>query len=154
MLPINTFKTIIKYTPLISIDLVIQNKFGDVLLGLRNNRPAQGFWFVPGGRILKDESMVEAFKRLTLNELGVEFEISQAELIGPYEHFYVDNVTGENFSTHYIALGYRLVVDELPNLPKAQHYDYKWLSVEELLLDSTVHQHSRWYFDKTATDTI
>lgn len=154
MLPINTFKTIIKHTPLVSIDLVIQNNFGDVLLGLRNNRPAQGFWFVPGGRILKDESMVEAFKRLTLNELGVEFEISQAKLIGPYEHFYVDNITGENFSTHYIALGYRLVVDELPNLPKAQHCDYKWLSVEELLLDSNVHKHIRWYFDKTATDTI
>lgn len=154
MLPINTFKTIIKHTPLVSIDLVIQNKFGDVLLGLRNNRPAQCFWFVPGGRILKDETMSEAFKRLTLNELGVEFEICQAEIIGPFEHFYVDNITAENFSTHYIALGYRLVVDELPNLPKVQHCDYKWLSVEELLLDSTVHKHSRWYFDKTATDTI
>ncbi|KPZ72988.1 GDP-mannose mannosyl hydrolase [Shewanella sp. P1-14-1] len=153
MLPINTFKTIIKHTPLISIDLVIQNKFGDVLLGLRNNRPAQGFWFVPGGRILKDESMADAFKRLTLNELGVVFELSEAELIGPFEHFYDDNVTGENFSTHYIALGYRLIVGELPNLPKEQHCDYKWLSVEELLLDSTVHKHSRWYFDKTA-DTI
>jgi colanic acid biosynthesis protein WcaH len=149
-----TFSTVIKSAPLISIDLVVENTHGDFLFGCRNNRPAKGFWFVPGGRIMKDESMADAFKRLTLNELGVEFKICQAECIGPFEHFYSDNVTGENFSTHYIALGYRLVVDALPNLPKEQHCDYKWLSIEKLLLDSTVHKHSRWYFDKNATDTI
>lgn len=149
-----TFSTVIKSTPLVSIDLIIENGQGEFLFGYRNNRPAQGYWFVPGGRILKDESVVDAFKRLTLHELGVEFQLSQAKLIGPFEHFYSDNVTGADFSTHYIALGYRLVVDELPDLPKDQHCDYKWLSVENLLLDASVHKHSRWYFDKNATDTI
>jgi colanic acid biosynthesis protein WcaH len=47
-----TFKTVIASTPLISIDLVVKNTKGEYLLGYRNNRPAQGFWFVPGGRIL------------------------------------------------------------------------------------------------------
>ena len=112
MLPIDTFKTIIKNTPLISIDLIVYNQKGEVLLGKRNNRPAQGYWFVPGGRIQKNESMIAAFKRLTLNELGTEFCLSQAELIGPFEHFYTDNVSEENFSTHYIALGYRLVIND------------------------------------------
>ncbi len=65
LLPLNTFKTIIEHAPLISIDLVVENKQGEVLLGRRNNRPAQGYWFVPGGRILKDELMSDAFKRLT-----------------------------------------------------------------------------------------
>lgn len=152
MLPFETFKSIIKHTPLISIDLVVYNQKGEVLLGKRNNRPAQGCWFVPGGRIQKDELMSAAFKRLTKNELGEEFDISQAELIGPFEHLYEDNVSGKGFSTHYIALGYRLMVDEnLLELPTEQHNQYKWMSEEQLLNDLHVHKHSRWYFDSSAT---
>ena len=150
-LPLDTFKSIIEYTPLISIDLVVLNKKEQVLLGCRNNRPAQGFWFVPGGRIQKDETMSNAFKRLTLNELGVEFELHQAEFIGPFEHFYNDNVTGESFSTHYIALGYRLLVDESALLlPTEQHSQYTWMDMDELLSHPNVHKHSRWYFDSSA----
>ncbi len=150
-LPLATFTTVIKSTPLVSIDLVVQNEHDEVLLGYRNNRPAQGFLFVPGGRIFKDEPMETAFKRLTLNELGTEFSLSDAQLIGPFEHFYDDNVTGDDFSTHYIALGYRLRInlDQL-NLPLDQHSHYVWLSVEKLLLDQKVHKHSRWYFDPTS----
>ena len=147
----STFKTIIEYAPLVSIDLVIQNENEEVLLGYRNNRPAQGFLFVPGGRILKDESMTAAFKRLTLNELGTEFSLSNAQLIGPFEHFYHDNVMGDDFSTHYIALGYRLKVNSQQlNLPLDQHSHYVWMSVEKLLVDQKVHKHSRWYFDRSS----
>ncbi|MGI2130667.1 GDP-mannose mannosyl hydrolase [Shewanella baltica] len=151
MLPFEIFKMVIKNAPLISIDLIVSNQVGQILLGKRNNRPAQGYWFVPGGRIQKDESMSDAFKRLTLSELGVEFDFNQAELIGPFEHFYKDNVSVEFFSTHYIALGYRLLVDDkLLNLPTEQHNQYKWMSEEQLLIDSRVHKHSRWYFDSSA----
>lgn len=150
-LPLPTFKTIIEHAPLVSIDLVVQNENDEILLGYRNNRPAQGYLFVPGGRILKDESMETAFKRLTLNELGAELCLSKAQFIGPFEHFYDDNVTGDDFSTHYIALGYRLRInlDQL-NLPLDQHSHYVWMSVETLLLDQKVHKHSRWYFDPTS----
>ncbi|HGU2589280.1 TPA: NUDIX domain-containing protein, partial [Escherichia coli] len=47
------FATIVRSTPLISIDLIVENEFGEILLGKRINRPAQGYWFVPGGRVLK-----------------------------------------------------------------------------------------------------
>lgn len=148
MLPLNTFKTIIENTPLVSIDFVVYNQKGEVLLGKRNNRPAQGCWFVPGGRIKKDELMSAAFKRLTKNELGVEFNISQAELIGPFEHLYVDNVSGEDFSTHYIALGYRLIInDSLLSLPTEQHNQYIWLPETELLKHPNIHKHTLWYFN-------
>lgn len=152
LLPLSTFKTVIAHAPLISIDLIIQNYEGKILLGYRNNRPAQGYWFVPGGRIQKDETMAYAFKRLTLNELGVEFSLTQAELIGPFEHFYSDNFSGNDFSTHYIALGYRLVIDDTTLLlPTEQHSQYSWMSVDELLEHPNVHKHSRWYFENKTT---
>ena len=96
--------------------------------------------------------MSVAFKRLTLNELGAEFSLKQAEFIGPFEHFYTDNFSGDDFSTHYIALGYRLVVDDsLLVLPTEQHSQYRWMTVDELLAHPNVHKHSRWYLETIAT---
>lgn len=148
ILPSEIFKTVIEYSPLISIDLIIQNQEGKILVGLRKNRPAQSYWFVPGGRIQKNETMANAFKRLTINELGLAFSFTESEFIGPFEHFYEDNFSDEIFSTHYIALGYRLVIDDKQlKLPTDQHSQYRWMTVDELLNHSDVHLHSKWYFE-------
>lgn len=143
-----TFSAVIESTPLVSIDLVVKNKHGQALLGQRLNRPAKGFWFVPGGRILKNESLADAFKRLTLEELGQEFSIDQANLLGPYDHFYQDNVFGDAFSTHYVAIAYVLTLEtKLKQLPvNIQHDTYQWLDIETLLLDANVHQNTKNYF--------
>lgn len=55
-LDVTTFETVVASAPLISIDLLVENEQGQYLLGLRKNRPAQGYWFVPGGRVQKNES--------------------------------------------------------------------------------------------------
>lgn len=144
----NTFKTIIASTPLISIDLVVKNIQGQYLLGYRNNKPAQDCWFVPGGRILKDERKNNAFSRLLLSELGVHLTIEDATFYGVYEHFYDDYVFGNEVSTHYIVLAYEIVVDiELDNLPNVQHSQYKWFMREEMLAAENVHVHSKWYVE-------
>ena len=92
------FKMIVKSTPLVSIDLIVRDSEGDVLLGKRINRPAQGFWFVPGGRVLKDESFESAFKRLIKEELGLNTVKSNFK--GIYQHFYDDNFSEDDFTTH------------------------------------------------------
>jgi colanic acid biosynthesis protein WcaH len=151
-----TFSTVIASTPLVSIDLVVTNSNGQVLLGQRLNRPAKNYWFVPGGRILKNEPLAEAFKRLTLDELGHEFTIAQACLIGPFDHFYDDNVFSDDVSTHYVAIAFSLKIDQqLDNLPLAmQHDGYQWFDVPSLMIDDNVHTHTKWYFDKAYTDLI
>ena len=141
-----TFTTVIDSTPLVSIDLLVENSQGQVLLGLRNNRPAQGFWFVPGGRIRKNEKLDDAFERLCKEELGIELTRNQAEHLGPFEHFYDDFVFGEEVSTHYVVLGYKIVVDiDMTALPQKQHGQYQWFEKQVMLQDETVHIHSKWY---------
>lgn len=154
MLDHDTFKTIVDKTPLISIDLVVRNYSGQILLGQRLNRPAQGFWFVPGGRILKDESIAKAFNRLTLNELGVALDIKNARYLGLYEHFYPDSIftdkgSGIAVSTHYVVNGFEIILtDTNHKLPEEQHGAYQWFSENELMTSEKVHVHSKWYFDK------
>ncbi|MCA1922427.1 GDP-mannose mannosyl hydrolase [Buttiauxella noackiae] len=141
------FATVVRATPLISIDLIVENQAGEFLLGQRTQRPAQNFWFVPGGRVQKDETLERAFARLTEAELGTSFTLPDGEFYGVWQHFYNDNFSGADFSTHYIVLGFRLRVDaeHLP-LPKAQHSDYLWLTPEQLLAHDDVHENSRAYF--------
>lgn len=141
------FSTVIDSTPLISIDLIVKNQQGQALLGYRTNKPAQGYWFVPGGRIQKNESMENAFSRLCQNELGLICLIDQAKFLGPFEHFYNDSVFGEHVSTHYVVLGYGITVDESQlTLPTEQHSQYQWFDIDTLLTQDNVHKHSQWYF--------
>ena len=154
MLDRETFKTIVDKTPLISIDLVVRNSTGEVLLGQRLNRPAQGFWFVPGGRILKNESLAAAFNRLTLNELGVSIDINDARYLGLYEHFYSDSIftneDGEDsVSTHYVVNGFEVVLPVTEHdLPEEQHGAYSWFTEDQLMASDEVHTHTKWYLDK------
>lgn len=145
MLPLDTFKTIIESTPLISIDLIVRTNEGKVLLGKRLNRPAQGYWFVPGGRILKDESFPSAFNRLIKDELGLD-EVG-SKFKGIYQHFYDDNFSEDDFTTHYVVLAYEINIGkELLNLPLEQHSAYQWFSENELLHNQQTHTHTKWYF--------
>ncbi|SFH36121.1 GDP-mannose mannosyl hydrolase [Modicisalibacter xianhensis] len=145
-----TFRTVIASSPLVSIDLVIRNREGRILLGRRLNRPAQEFWFVPGGRIQKNEPLDEAFLRITKYELGQSFTRRQARLMGVYEHFYPDSVFGPEGKapdTHYVVLGYTMFLPDEFNLvpPALQHSDYRWWRRDEMLVSPEVHQYAQDY---------
>lgn len=148
LLAADKFRSIIELTPLVSIDLVVKNAQGKYLLGLRTNRPAKNFWFVPGGRIQKNESLAAAFKRLTKQELGKELSIEHARLLGPFDHFYEDCVFGCETSTHYVAIAYELTVDQITSLPNQQHSEYYWASIDEIILKNDIHKNVKEYFKK------
>ena len=141
------FSSIIENTPLISIDLIIKDSEGKILLGQRINKPAKNSWFVPGGRIYKDEKIKDAFKRITKDEIGKEFDISNSSFKGVYQHFYDDNVFNDNFSTHYIVLGFELVIKEELSLGTIQHEKYKWFTQDELLKSDEVYSYVKDYFN-------
>ena len=129
------FERVVRFTPLVSIDIIVRSKDGRVLLGRRRNEPARNSFFVPGGRITKDESLWAAFRRITVAELGVRMELDQARFVGVYEHIYKENFfEKEGFGTHYIVLAYELMLSDTPaSLPTQQHEDYAWKMEREVL---------------------
>lgn len=140
-------ETAVSLTPLVSIDLIILNQANEVLLGQRNNRPAKGYWFVPGGRILKNETFDRAFARISQSELGQALNIDNATFLGAYQHLYPDSRFGEHLSTHYVALGYMIKLPEGVNLEIAdsQHAGIKWMNFDDLLDDPEVHDRTKDY---------
>ena len=148
-IPPEILKDVVKYSPLISIDLIVELE-GRILLGLRNNRPAQGFWFVPGGRIAKEHNLPQAYRYITGLELGAELDIQDTAFLGVYDHFYDDNFSGSpGLGTHYIVLAYKIFLHEpLPALPVEQHSAYRYWDLDELLHAADVHPNTKAYFDK------
>ena len=107
---------LVRGLPLVSVDLVLVRGGTEILLGLRTNRPAQGSWFVPGGRILKDEPRADALKRVAARELGIaDIAALKPQLLGVFEHFYPDCFAGDiGVSTHYVVIAHRINVSVQP----------------------------------------
>lgn len=150
------FATIIRLTPLVAIDLIVRAPDGRVVLGRRRNQPAKGCLFAPGGRIAKNETLAVAFKRLTRAELGVERDLSEARMLGAYDHLYAENVFEQpGYGTHYVTLAWELPLGGATDeLPLDQRDEYLWLSEAEILARPDVHANTKVYFQApTSRDT-
>lgn len=142
------FSAVVANTPLISIDLIVEDSQGCVLLGLRNNPPAKGYWFVPGGRIRKNEPLNTAFARIALDELGQHCAMPRAKFIGVYEHFYdTDFADTAGATTHYVVLAFKLEINQGSlNLPHQQHSQYLWINPRQPAIYPNVHPNTQAYF--------
>jgi colanic acid biosynthesis protein WcaH len=140
---------VVRLAPLVSIDLIIENSTGKILVGMRNNEPARGFLFVPGGRIFKNERIADAFERIIKDELGIKADYRDAELIGVFDHIYDTNFACQpGFGTHYVVLAHRIKLDDNTDITADdQHSELLWLNKEELLNNKKVHPHTKAYFE-------
>jgi colanic acid biosynthesis protein WcaH len=144
------FATIVRHAPLVSIDLVVRDSAGRLLVGRRVFAPARNTWFVPGGRIRKGERHAEAFARISMDELGIALSPESARFLGVFDHLYPENALGEpGYGTHYVVLAYEVrIAEPLQVLPDEQHTAYRWLTDEEALADPEVHPNTKAYCGK------
>lgn len=147
-IPPQDFSQVVRNTPLVSIDLILRDPTGAVLVGLRTNEPAKGFWFVPGGRIGKNETLDDAFARILKVETGLTQPRSTARFLGVFEHFYDTNrFEQDGYGTHYVVLGYEIELSARPAIHlDDQHSAIKWLAPSEILAAPDVHENTKAYF--------
>lgn len=144
------FAAVIRHAPLISIDLIIRDPEGKVLVGLRANEPAKGLYFVPGGAILKNERLDDAFLRIIEVETGICATRVEAKFLGVFEHFYATNRFGDpTYGTHYVVIAYELALNQRPEIKlDSQHADFRWLHESELIAAADVHANTKAYFSQ------
>ena len=145
--------------PLVSLDFCLLRPScsgaagHELLLGLRNNRPAQGWWFTPGGRIRKNEQLASASARIALDELGLPATtLPRVRLMGAWDHCYADSAFDPAVSTHYVNLPHWLALSQaeadaltLPQGPDQQHARWQWLPLEQAVQNESVHAYVRVY---------
>ena len=154
------FQRLIAIAPLVSIDVVALNDADQVLVGLRRDAPAKNYWFVPGGRIRKGESIESAFGRVTEDEFNQRLTYANSLLLGVYDHIYEESVFDHGESTHYVTIAFVSKVTTRLQLPQIQHCAYRWVSLEQLSSDEGIHPNTQAYANSvasllsTATDLI
>jgi len=146
MLELDTFKSIVKNAPLVSIDICLVND-GRILLGNRNFDPLKGMWFTPGGRVFKNELWTDCMRRIVFSELGLVIEdLSNFKLMGVWDHFYINSFMDENVSTHYVNFPHYCILDEIPKLfMDNQHNDLKWFDLDEVAGKNGFHKYMQNY---------
>lgn len=153
LLPLAQFQQAVAALPLVSVDWVLTNPAGELLVGLRLNAPARGTWFTPGGRIRKGEPLAAALRRVAAEELGLADEQAGAlalrgEPMGAWDHFYPDAAFSPTVPTHYVNLPYaaRLTEAEVNTLGLPvgeQHGHWQWLPLAQAA--DTAHEHVQPY---------
>jgi colanic acid biosynthesis protein WcaH len=141
------FARLVRSAPLVSIDLIIRNREGKVLVALRNDEPAKNYLFVPGGVILKGEPIEAAFERIVVREIGCRVAYDAARFRGVYQHFYRASRLGSESGTHYVVLTHDVALSEDMAIKLDRtHSTYRWLSEPEILASPDVHEYVKDYF--------
>ena len=141
---------VVRLAPLVAIDLVIRNARGDILLGLRNNEPAEGMLFRARRHDPEERAAARRFGRILKGETNFTAAIEDGRLLGAYEHFYENNRFGEpGYGTHYVVLGYELKIDDTAALKSDdQHSELRWWTEADLLASPDVHHNTKAYFHR------
>lgn len=169
------FAYVIERTSLISVDLLLFNTEGRILLGRRTHEPAKGSWFTLGGRVYKNESLEDATQRILSSEVAVptrNISSFTSKLHGVYRHKYETNFGEESkkFGTDYVNFAYSLHVAEcyetehvrslealkgIGDVDKdEQHCAFGWFSIEDIMRDNNVHPYVKCYFHPAAFNRL
>jgi colanic acid biosynthesis protein WcaH len=142
------FNRLIRLAPLVAVDLIIRNRDGKILVAQRNDEPARGYLFNPGGCVFKGEPIEAAFGRIMERETGRRVPYEAARFRGFYQHFYRATRFGYDGSgTHYVVLAHDVALKGGRHHRSGQtHSTYRWLSESEILASPEVHEYTKDYF--------
>jgi len=123
----NLYNKIREVIPTFCVDLVVTNQHNKFLLIKRTESPAKGQWWLPGGRVYKNETLREAAIRKGKEELGIEIDLK--DFVSVEETIFEDdNVHTINAVFHATYYGEILQLDKT-------HSKYSW----ETEIDESLH---------------
>jgi colanic acid biosynthesis protein WcaH len=131
MIETDLYNKIIDVLPIICVDGFIFNDNNEVLLLKRLQYPAMNEWWVPGGRVLKNEKLINAINRKIKEEINLEFEIVNqcgiTETIFDKKH------------TINICYLLKLIGNNIPEINYSEHSEYGWFNLNNLPSELNIH---------------
>jgi colanic acid biosynthesis protein WcaH len=122
MIPVSLYQQIVDKMPIPCVDLVI-TQHNKILLVQRTQEPAKGLWWLPGGRIMKGETLEAAALRKAEQEVGLPVEI--VKKIGVYEYFSDKSQFPIVSGTHAVVACFLVKAEGEINLDHTSS-NYKW----------------------------
>lgn len=117
-----------KKYPRVGIGVMIQNKEGEILLGLRKGSHGAGEWSFPGGHLEMGETVFETAKRETKEETGLD--INKFELISVADEMRYLESDGK----HYLNVGVKGLYEggEPIVMETDKCEQWKWFNIDDL----------------------
>lgn len=109
MIPVSEYTKIVEQMPIVCIDAVIVNSKRQYLLIKRKNEPLLGEFWVPGGRLLKNETLNDAVLRKVRQELGITAHIVMP--LGVYEDFFDKSPLTLKTGLHTVSIVFLMVAE-------------------------------------------
>jgi 8-oxo-dGTP diphosphatase len=109
--------------PVLTVDALIQDENGRVLLIKRAVKPFKGVWCLPGGKVEEGERVEAALEREIIEELGVRIGIR--ELAGVYSE------PDRDPRGHFVSVVYHATIIGGEPGPSSEVTDILWLSAGE-----------------------
>ncbi len=103
ILPKELYGEVVRLLPILCVDLAIERASdGKFLLVKRAAEPAKGFYWPPGGRILRGETFFKAAMRKAKEETGLEAE--PLGVVGVWNTFFPTSNWGPGQGTHTVNI--------------------------------------------------
>lgn len=134
--PLSEYRRLLKETPICCVDILFFNqKKTKTLLFKRANKPLQGTYFSVGGRLRKNERLVDGALRQTYQETGLRLKRKNLFLGGVQEEMHKESIfPGVAYHAVDVFYGYILKENEKIRLD-GQHTESRWFSIT----DSSLH---------------
>lgn len=100
------YRRILSVMPVVCIDCLVVNEQGEYLLVKRQNEPLKGQYWVPGGRLHKNERLTDAVHRKMRQEIGVDVNIIKN--VGFFEEFFPISREGADGGAHMISIIFKV----------------------------------------------
>ena len=117
------YDQIVSVMPVASVEAIIRDREDRILVLKRNNAPAKGEWWFPGGRVHKGETLSEALIREVKEETGLNIEV--ANLVGVYTRLFPER--------HDISIVFLCSLNDGNIRLNHEHSNAKFLSIKRAL---------------------
>lgn len=127
LIPADVYRVILDNIPLICVDLVIV-KDNKVFLIKRKNKPSEGFYWLQGGRMKKNEGIEECGIRKAALELNIpEEKIKITKYLGTFSTEFNDSEHG--VASHTVNVTFQAEIEDIPLGFDRDHSDGKWFDI-------------------------
>lgn len=124
LIPKEVYQEAVRNLPICCVDIfLIDEATESYFLVLRKNAPAKGVWWLPGGRLFKNESFFDCAKRKCEEEIGLA--VMPLAIVGTYATFFPDSAWGSGTHTINVAILAKLV-GKKSALLDLDHEDFVW----------------------------
>lgn len=124
-IPEKIYKEIHRSLPIACVDIVITNG-KEFLLMKRRNQPQKGTWWLPGGRVLKNELLEDAVTRFLKKEIGLTGKTDN--FLGFQELFFSPGYF-PNINAHTIGFVFKVKISPNSRISfDKQHSEARWFS--------------------------